>query len=328
MPKQRVTRKTRGAALIIALSMLALFSTLGMLYVRHTNIGLEKATLTLRLARAESLAIAGVNAAIGDLEHARKARQLIQVLGKPRTYAFNTYKGVRTEDGLAVDTMDNRRAAARVTIDDESGKVNLNHAPPKVLAEILGIDIITARKINFSLPNAMLKLLRKKGEPRRWLVGVDDLVTLGHLTDQQFAAVDKSAITTYSVLDHSRPEGYLNLNTAPAKVLAAVLGLSMQEAEELATHRPFKSLEAVSTFCGRAPAEFNLRMAPDGSPSPAFSLGSRCFQIISDASYAGVDDGGGEFRRAIARVKALVLFDEDGGYRIVHWDALRGAAAT
>ena len=60
----------RGAALIMALTMLALFTVLGTLYVSNMSTELSRADRALREARARQTAQAGIEAAVGELERA------------------------------------------------------------------------------------------------------------------------------------------------------------------------------------------------------------------------------------------------------------------
>lgn len=327
-PWGRRAWRRRGTALVIAVSLLALFTTLGMLYVRAMSTEIEKSNLALRRARARNLAIAGVRAAIGDLERAVDQGQLVQILSKPRTYQFNTYTSVRTTAGRQMQPFENRRAVATVTITDESGKINLNHTPAKALKEVLGVDIATALGIRISLPGTKPKQLRKKGVPKQWLVGVHDLASRGLLTKEQFEKVDTSLVTTYTVTDHQNPKAYLNVNMAPAAVIAAVLNVSPEEADRIVAQRPYKSFAAFREVLGKDPATFALKSDPDsatGIPA-ALTLKSRCFRIISEAKYAAVVSAGEnqkEYNRTYGRTEAVVLFDDKGGYQVVRWNTQR-----
>lgn len=315
-------RNRRGVALILAISLLALFTVLGTLYIRHMNIELDRAGLLLDQVRARNLAGAGVHAAIADLQRALPPRQLVQMLDKPRTYTFATYKGVHEAQGLTLASMENRKAVATVTISDESGKINLNHAPASVLQAILGVDGATARAITSSLPRTGGK--PEGGAPPQWLLSTDDLVTRGLLTPDQFARVNPAWVTTYTVTDHADPAGFLNVNAAPADVMAAILDLPLEAAQKVMQRRPFNSLQGLGVAAEKDPATFNFKPDPsDPAALPAaLSFESRCFRIVSEAVFATVQEKQ-EHTRATAKVDAIVVFTPDGGYEIVRWNTQR-----
>ena len=85
-------RGDRGAALLIALSLLALFVMLGVGFLEHMNLEIRSANSEIHKARAKKLAEAGVNAAIGDLGQALAKKQEYATLGEAQVYAFPTYK--------------------------------------------------------------------------------------------------------------------------------------------------------------------------------------------------------------------------------------------
>lgn len=318
------SRSVRGVALVLALAMLALFMVLGMVYVRHMNIENAKATYQFDALRASECAEAGVYAAIGELRRALDAKQLVQATSKPHSYVLPSYKAVREGKGLVLQAAANRKDAAEVTITDESGKVNLNHAPASVLQVVLGVDGDTARAIAARLPRSGANA--ENGAAPQWLASVDDLVAHGLLSAEQGAKVDPALVTTYTVTDHANPMGFLNVNAAPAEVLAAVLDVPLDTAKKAMEKRPFVSLAALGAAAEKDPATFNIKPdvgAPEALPAP-LSFESRCFRIVSEAAVAAVN-GKTEDPIARAKVDAVILFKPEGGYEIVHWNAQRGA---
>ncbi len=311
-------------ALVLALALMALFVVLGMAFVRHMKVENDQAAYQFEELRAEQTAEAGVYAAIGDLRRAMDAQQVLQVTAQPRSYVLPAYKGIRNGQGLTLEAANNFKASAAVTISDESGKVNLNHAPASVLQVILGVDGDTARAIAARLP-------RTNGNPAdgavpKWLASADDLVTYGLLTQAQFAAINPALITTFTVTNHVNPTGFLNVNAAPAEVLAAVLDVPLDVAKKALAQRPFVSLAALSAAVEKDPSTFNIKpdISDPAALPAALSFESRCFRIVSDAAYAAVKDKS-EDALARAKVEAVVLFKPEGGYEIVSWSAQRGA---
>lgn len=318
-------KRNYGGALLIAVSLLGLFTLLGMVYVRHMNIEITQAKYVLDTARARNGAVAGIEAALGDLQRALVEKQVQQVTGKPLTYSLNSYKATRGGDGLALALQENRTLTATVTITDESGKINLNHAPASVLQSILKVDGAAARAITGSLPRSGAK---PEGIPeQQWLVSVDDLLTRGMLTQEQFAAVNPAFVTTYTVTDHVSPLGFLNINAAPVEVLAAVVDLPVETVRQFADKRPFSSLAALGAASGKDPATFNFKPDPnDPAALPAaLAFESHCFRVTCEAVFSAVD-GKNERRLSQAEATAVVLFaPEYNGYEIVCWNTQQGA---
>lgn len=308
----------RGAALILALTMLALFTVLGTLYVSHMTTELARADLGLREARARQTAQAGVAVALGELERALQSGQLQQVLDRAIPIELPAYKGVFDGTGIAMEAVDNRTAKTEVTISDESAKANPNYLPASALQRLLGVEGDTARAIASSLP-------REDSTGGAWIYDLDDLLQRGLLTEAQFLALDTSLLTTCSSVDPARPQDSLNINTAAPAVLAAILDVPLEQADAIAAKRPFSNLEALSAAAGKDPATFNVKPDPAnpyGLPAP-LALKSRCFRIVSRAEY-GTTEGGRQWNRATGEVEAVVVFDDQGKYQFVRWNARRG----
>lgn len=311
-------RNQRGAALIFALTMLALFAVLGTSYVVSMSLELDNADLRLREARATLLAEAGVQAAIGELSQAvREGRQGDLLLQRDKTYEFPAYQGIMTAEGYVLDAQP-RISNASVVITDESGKLNLNHAPASMLRMVLNVDGATARGITSSLPLPTI-FQPEPGPGRQWFAGVDELLSRNLLSPEQYASLDTSLLTTLSVANHKHPERFLNVNSAPAEVLAALFDISVEQARQAMVRRPFKTLADLEAAAGKGADTFTIRPEPgDQGALPAeLSLDSRCFRLASVGTYGF--EGQGTARRATARVEAVVVFESDGKYTITSW---------
>ncbi len=308
----------RGAALIMALTMLALFTVLGTLYVSNMSTELSRADLALREARARQTAQAGIEAAVGELERALQSGQILPVLDRPITIELPTYKGTFDGKGIAIEPMANRVASVEFTITDESAKANPNFLPASALQRILGVEGDTARKIASSLP-------REGADTGAWIHELDDLLQRGLLTPEQFTALDTTILTTSTVPDPAFPQESLNVNTVRPLVLAAILDVPLEQAAAIAEKRPFNGLDAISAAAGKDPSTFNVKPDPAnplGMPAP-LALKSRCFRILSRATLASVE-GGQEWDRATGEIEAVVLFDDEGRHQFVRWIARRG----
>ncbi len=311
-------RNRQGAALILALTLMTIFSVLGTSFIVSMSLELDEARLVQRETRARHLAEAGIHAAIGELGVAvRESRQADLLAQHVRTYEFPAYRGVMTDAGYALERAP-RISYAEVTLSDESGKLNLNHAPASMLRLMLNVDGATARNISSSLPLPSF-FAPGASDGRKWLSGPDELLSRGLLTPEQYAALDLSLLTTLTVPATAKPERFLNVNTVSAEVLAALLDIPVEQAQQATVRRPFNSLADLEAAAEKPANTFNIKprfSAPDALP-PELSLESRCFRITSKALYGLQDQG--VARRSSAWAEAVVVFDGEGGYEIVHW---------
>lgn len=319
-------KNQRGAALLFAISVLAIFSTLGMLYVRHMELELADADINLREKRARQLAAAGVECAAAGLQQfvLNPAKRPVE-LGKPYVVELPTYRSIVTgESGVEAPPMGAPRLAEiTFAIYDESGKINLNHAPASVLQQVMDVPGDVARTIAASVP----RLPGTKNAS--WFLELDQLVARELVNP---AEVDLDAlgnlITTYSVLDHADPAGYLNVNVAAPEVLGPVLDLTPEQASQVVAQGPFAGADALAKAVAEA------RGAPVDTVTLDDSLGfqSRCFRVVCQGRYARFvnealyRESSAEDKRsflmnvAVSRVEAVLLFAPDGSYEVIHWN--------
>jgi len=316
----------RGMALLTAVGFLVLFSLLGTAYVRFMALEQEAAHLTVQEARTRAAARGGIEAALGMIEEANRAGRLSGVLDQVHVVDLVAYKLVNEgAAGRGLAESERRAVRANVRISDESGKVNLNHAPPSVLRRVLNVDGATARAIANAVPRS-----GERAEGRRWFTHVDELLARGLLTEAQFAGVDPALVTVYSVLDHDDPVDYLNINGAPPGVLAAALDVTTDEATAIAEKRPFTGIRELTAAANKTADAFSYRPSSvDDSKKPnAFTFDSRCFRIVSEAVVARRDPGGAEYRSSHATVEAVVVMNDEGGFDVARWQLRGGKSET
>lgn len=337
-------RNDRGTALVLALSLLAIFGILGSVYVRYMSLEVVTTDMQVRKARAEHLASAGVEIALEGLRQEILNPDRYNVRGATTAFNFTTYEGIgvgdagvaATELGVAAEAdakPEPRLAVANVTIYDESSRINVNHAPAGVLQRALKVDANTARAVASSVPAGAT------GPKSQWLLGLDELVAQNRLTQEQFDALDPSELTVFSVLDHNNPVGHFNVNEAGPAALAAMLNVSEEQATQIKAKAPFTSMEAF----GAAVAAVTGLPFTGGEAASALGLKSRCFRIVSESRYAKLYDPAayeaaeGEQKekylrnRAAGRVEAVVLFHDDGSHDVLFWSGSRemvGAGPT
>lgn len=319
-------RGDRGAALIFALSLLAIFGVMGVAYVGYMSNSLSESDLDLRAARARLLATSGVHIAAADLRQEVLSANHHVPRGVPASIELPTYNGVSDSDGgIQVEPMNMTRVARTTfTVYDENGRVNLNHAPASALQKLLGVDGDTARNIAASVPRGA------QGPDPRWFLSCDELLTRGLLTPAQYKLAVPESLSTVSVIDHANPAGHFNVNGAEPAALAAMLNLTVEQAQQVNSKGPFASLEAL----GQAIASVTGAPAEAAASDPALGLKSRCFRVVSQGFYArAVDQVRYDAaatpeekeklltRRTVRTVEAVLLFQDDGTYEVISWNA-------
>ena len=207
---------------------------------------------------------------------------------------------------------ENWPASVEVKIQDESGKVNLNYAPPSVLQALLGVDGDTARRIRSSVTT-------QDGGGR--MIALDDLATRKLVSAETYSRLPLSDLSVTNVADPTLMAESLNINTAKPEVLAAIFGMTQEEAKRAFDgKRPFATLPAAVAVTGKDPALFNLKPAADapGAIPVELSLQSRSFRIVSNASLAESSSQ----REMKVRIEAVVVFTKDGAARVTYWSEL------
>lgn len=294
MPGQSQIRQSNsGIALFAALVMLVVFAMLGSAYVKYMTLDLENTRFEVQKLRSEHLGQSGVYAAIGEIEAARSKNE------RPlTTYEFGlpVYRTEQQDDGTLGRTEFPQYVVANVR--DESGRVNLNHAPGPIL-EALGIPASVIRE--------------RQASDFRFFVSVDDLRARDFMNSQEFDALDLDLLTVFS---GDRRGADINLNSADPKVLEAIFNIDPQEAATLASKRPFTSWRDVVRKIGREPSSFRVSSAqPDELPE-GLSLKGACFRISSSASMQTPDTS----RRGMqVNVEAVVNFNDEG-FSIRYWN--------
>lgn len=325
-------RGERGAALIFALSLLAIFGIMGVAYVDYMNTNLLESDLELRKARARQIAVSGVHIAAAALREEVLSPNHEVAKGVAASFELPTYEGVNHgEDGISVEPMSMTRVARTTfTVIDESGRVNLNHAPASALQKLFGVDGATARNIVASVPRGA------QGPDARWFLTRDELLTRGLLSKEQYDAIPLDSLTTVTVIDHANPAAHFNVNGTEPAALAAMLNLTLEQAQEVKAKGPFASLDALGQAVGAVTGA-----APEAAVGdPALGLKSRCFRVISEGFYARAgnqpryDAAATQeekdallVKRTTSTVEAVLLFQDDGTYEVIDWSASPGGAS-
>lgn len=292
----------RGAALIAALSMLLLLTMLGTSYVGYMSLEQKESLLSVQTTRARYLADAGVYAAIGQIQAAIRENQVPQT---EYTFEIPLYMSVRGELEAAQQTV-------TVQVTDESALVNINHVERAVL-EALGIPRHAAREIRNELARPTAA-----DEPAKWFANVQGLRTRGFVSGQNFQDLKLDSMTVYTAADPSDPRNYININSAPAGVLAALFNLTDEEAAALIEKRPFRSWDDAIRKIGKDPSTFNViaNAEPNRAMPVELALSSRCFRLVSSTTMQNAFTS----RRGMTKgVEAVVILDDAGGYEFRFW---------
>lgn len=304
----RPYRRRTGLALLSALALLMIFVGMGAFYIRYMEIESEATDFALRTVRARHVASAGVSAALAEVQKAIAAGNV-----PAAEYPINLpVYGLQKTNALGFGQLDSRHATAQVTVVDEGGKININHATVPVLRALFGIDEAAAAKIIAALPAAGAPQPESNAAGHSWLISLDDMVARGLLTQAAADAVASNLITFSSVVDHALPEQYVNVNGASVWTLTAMLGVAPEVAQAIAAARPFHNIADLAAAAGKDPAAFNL-------PAAAIGFTSRCYRVTSEGSYANVGPAGEDYRVSTHRVSAVVVFNAVGVPKIALW---------
>lgn len=293
----------RGAALISALSMLLLLTMLGTAYVGYMSLEQQESRLSVQSSRARYLADAGIYAAIGELQAAIRDNRV------PETeYTFDVplYMSVRGE-------LQREPQSVTVRVSDESALININHVERAVL-EALGVPRPAARRIRNELSAAA-----GSAGIQNWFANVQGLRTRGFVSGKDLARIKTDLMTVYTAADPEDPRNYININSAPPAVLAALFNLSEEEALGVAEKRPFRSWSDAVEKIGKDPAQYNViaNAEPNRAMPVELALSSRCFRLISTANLQNAFTT----RRGMTKgVEAVVLLSDDGqDYEFRFW---------
>ena len=315
-------RRNDGAALITALLLLVVFMMFGIVWVDYMNIENQKSEDQITHLRANYAAQGGINAGI---QAARDAIARGNITSPPEPIAFDVpvYAGGSDEEA-ALKPANDRVCRVRVRLEDESARVNINHAPPTVLRGILGVDGEKAREIRSSLPRAEAGAGEDSAQ-RRWFTSVDELVTRGLIVPPDALTPElKKMLTVYTVPDPARAAGYMNVNAAPAPVISALLDVTPGVAAQVVEGRPYSDVTELSAAAGKDPATFNVRPAPDALNTLPVELSfrTRCFRIVSTAELlkTGESPDSPEEVLADASIEAVVYIDEQGNPQVMYWN--------
>ena len=314
--------RTEGFVLIFALALLAIFSMFGVAWVRYLRLEMSEGEQERWQAAATHTARSGVDAAIAELSRRlRDGQSLDPLLSSTQKYEVPLYRTVApTKTGYAAD----KRASgtASVTISDECAKINVNTVPPSVLSRLFGVSGEVAREIRRSLPTASpdAEDTSQLDAPNQWLINVDDLLTRGLLTPEQFSKIAEPLVTVYTAVPGSQPlEAQINLNTAPPQVLAAVFDIDEQKAQQAASTRPWTAVSDVATAAGKEPTDFNIRPEAGeqtGLPE-SLALSTRCFRVVSEGRV--VQESTQRHVGGTKRIEAVVYINVDGSADIRFW---------
>jgi len=299
-------RDSAGMALLTALGLLIFFVVIGTAMVQYMKIEHDVAKLETESARARLLARAGVEATVGELESALKQGTISEFLQKEHTFEFPSYvvAAPGTADAQALAQDENYRGRATVVVMDECAKINLNYAPTAVLMRALNISGEKARKIRQSLPVA-----GQSSSDRRWFANVDELATRGFLTKKEWASVNKDILTVDSVQDPAKPIGFVNVNTASAEALQAVLGVTPEEAQSIIAARPLSNVGQLSAAAGKDPAAFVVKPEPEepNALPQELAFTSSCYRIVSNGAVIRTTEPGQEETRTTKSIETVVV---------------------
>ncbi|MFP4191619.1 MAG: hypothetical protein ACLFU6_06050 [Candidatus Hydrogenedentota bacterium] len=302
-PPNRVSEE-RGAALLLAIGLLALFAMMGTAYVTYMGLEAERAREDGRSTAARQFAQAGFHAAVGELAAELDANGSLGAAGSSFAFEFPVYEGGR---GEAFQTSETVRARVSVDYADEMSRVNLNAAPPVILEYLLGVDTETAEAIAAALP--------PEGGPR-WLASVDDIAVRGLIDAEALEGLPRDDITVHSAADQA-PDGVLmNVNTVSRRGLEAAFNLIPEEASAVEEGRPYETVEQLEEALGRSLSE-----TPAAGIADRLVFESRLARLTCVASVEERSASGEWHARRTRRIETVAWFPPDApaGPIILYW---------
>lgn len=303
---------------MVALALLAVFALLGTAYVQYMALENARTRADLVEIHARMAAERAIWTAVAQARAALDAGVAPALESAELTLPL--YRRV-TDGDLELD--DRYQARVKIDLSDESGRVNLNCAPIRVLQAMLGVDGDTARALKRALP--------REGEratpDRRWLADLSDPGARGLVPPQVQARIaDELApfLTVYSVSEPGDAAAHINVNTAPQEVLAAVLNPDAAERVVKArAARPLDSMAELLAATESGVEAFNVR-APEAEPGQApreLTFRPRSLRIAAEAR---VEPAGGSRGGARRRIEAVAVFEDDGRISFTRWVEVPG----
>lgn len=310
-----------GVALITAITLLMLFTMLGAIWFHEMTTDNAQTDLAVSKTRAQLYANGGVYVRLAEISETVRNGAADTVALNAQDYKFPVYA-----EGVAGNRLELKAgyvAETTVTVSDENARININHAPPKVLRRLLGVEGRTARAIRASLPVAGAEGNAKQ----RWLTSVDELVTRDLMTSKELDAVNADLVTVYTVADASNPRRFINVNTAPLPVLQAVLDLQREQAQRVIAARPFFTADELVAAAGKEASLFNTRPPEGGNNGlpPELTFESTCFRIVAETRILrSISRDTEPVTQGRARTEAVFQFDGDGRPHVQFWSEAPG----
>ena len=311
MNMARQNNNRRGAALVLAVGLLAIFAALGTTYVAYMTLEQRRSNDYVAKVRARQMADSAIWASVGEIQAALAGGET-PAMGPREEELVPVYQKVLAKSTpVAWERRDGR---VLVSVEDESAKLNINHASPRVLQAMLAIDGQLARTIRSRVPRPG----EAPSKDQQWFSSVDGLVARGFLTRDALNQVEPrpgALLTAHSVADNLNPRAYINVNAAPKEVLAALF--NPETAERIVTARaqqPLKDFAGLLEATQADPATFNLEVPADGTAPSEIAFQSRSFRIVCTAEARKA----GEVQAA-CRVEAVVVLSDTGVAEITYW---------
>jgi general secretion pathway protein K len=222
-------RKDQGIALVLVMWVLILLGLISAGFVRDTRLGTNLARNIAENAKAEALADAGISRAILGLLDVNPLTGW-RADGTPYRFAFG--------DGIA-----------EIRLADESGKVDLNHAPPAILIGLLKAADVDADEAR-TLADAIRDFSDPDHDPRASGAEDPDYIAAGLAAGAKDASFDDTnelmqvlgmtrevydAISRYITV-HSG-SSRINLLAAPDFVLSALPSLAPEQLKKIRADR-------------------------------------------------------------------------------------------
>ncbi|MBL0699809.1 MAG: general secretion pathway protein GspK [Desulfosarcina sp.] len=310
----KILNNKNGIALFVVLWLIALLAVIvgEFSHAMRTEINITRNFK--ESTEGYYIALAGINRAVAEL--------LAREYSKPELFPSEE-KTDETEwrTGADIAPVDFGTGAYKVTITNESGKININKAAKNMLMMLLNSfdidenekDIITDSILDWRDKDNLHHLNGVEDDYYQSLDppyeckdadfdSVEELLLVKGVTEEIFYGGLESMVTIYS------ETGNININAASEKMLLSIPGMTETAAQEIINYRSEQEIKSIS--------ELNDIMDPE------IYLRIKSYTSLKMSPFYAIESFGGVTGSSIKEgVGALIKIDtaSDKGYRMIRW---------
>ncbi|WDN90301.1 general secretion pathway protein K [Desulfosarcina sp. BuS5] len=317
MTEFKILNNKNGIALFVVLWLVALLAVIvgEFCHAMRTEINITRNFK--ESAESYYIALAGINRAVAELLIRKHSRP--EVL--PPEEESDETNETEWRVGADIAPVDFGTGAYKVTITNESGKININKAAKSMLMMLLNTfdidenekDVITDSILDWRDKDNLHHLNGAEDDYYQSLDNpyeckdadfdsVEELLLVKGITKAIFYGGLESMVTIYS------ETGKININAASEKMLLSIPGMTGPAAKEIIKYRGEQKIKSI--------AELNDIIDPDIYLSIKSYIALNLSPFYTIESFGGI--AGSSIKEGIG---ALIKIDaaSDKGYRIIRW---------